>query len=270
MTDRLEDVQRHQQVVNDIGDVVGALRAIASGHMHEARTALDAITRYEAQIIAAVSRVGGTVNPMTGPGTTIVIGASQGFCGGYPARVAQAARDTVDGGLIVIGKRTIQMMADAGRAPDWSADLPAAARFVPSLASAVTDQCLNLSLSRPGPIRVLSGRNETGLPIRLRQIWPLDLPDSAGPASCLTTIPAESLIVDLLGEVLFVQVARAICEGLYIENRARNEAMSRAQNNLKSRRAEIEQRLRQVRQDAMTTEVIELASTRPKTEQVNA
>ncbi|MBL4543589.1 MAG: F0F1 ATP synthase subunit gamma, partial [Rhodobacteraceae bacterium] len=47
--------------------------------------------------------------------------------------------------------------------------------------------------------------------------------------------------------------------GLRVENRARVEAMARAQSNLKTRRTEVDQRYRQARQEQMTTEVIELS-----------
>ena len=262
MTERLEDVERHRAIIEDIADVVGALRAIASGQMAEAQSALDAIMRYEAQILTAITQLTGMMPDVSGDGITIIIGASQGFCGGYPARIADATSALGGGGIVVIGKRSEQMMRDLGRVPDWSADMPSSARFIPDLASAVTDQVLQLGDRHSGPIRTLSGEDRAGLPIVQKQIWPVSMPSRQSAPMPLTNLPVDQLIKGMLSEVLFVQIARAIMQGFYIENRARSDAMARAQSNLKTKRAEVEQRYRQARQEQMTNEVIELSAGR--------
>lgn len=267
MTERLEDVSRRRAVIDEIGEVVGALRAIAAAHSTEAQAALEAITVYEEQVASALARLAVPVvlPKVDGPGLTLVVGAAQGFCGGYPARVAEAAQKLAPGGsgLLVVGQRTKAMLSDSGIAPAWSADLPAATRFVPALASAVTDALLDLGERFPGPIMALSGTDAPGLPVHTRAIWPPEprhQEASAGAAAPpLTTLPNAALLRGLLAETLFAEVARTIMQGLRIENRARVEAMARAQSNLKSRRAEVDQRYRQARQEQMTTEMIELS-----------
>lgn len=200
-----------------------------------------------------------------GPGLTLVVGASQGFCGGYPARVADAVPRMIPqgAGLLVIGQRSQAMLETAGITPDWSADLPAATKFVPALASSVTDALLELGERYPGPIMTLSGADQPGLPIEFRRLWPPEPRKPDAPAAPrtppLTSLPPATLMRGLLAETLFSEVARTIMQGLRIENRARVEAMARAQSNLKSRRAEVDQQYRQARQEQMTTEVIELS-----------
>lgn len=267
MTERLEDVRRRREVIDEIGEVVGALRAIAAAHSTDAQTALDAISLFEGHVSSALTRLAMPVPlPRTeGPGLTLVVGAAQGFCGGYPARVAEAAKDMAPrgSGLLVVGQRTGAMLSDAGITPVWRADLPAAARFVPALASAVTDVLLVLGERFPGPITALSGTDAPGLPVKTWAIWPLEprapvKPDKTA-APPLTTLPAADLLRGLLAETLFAEVARTIMQGLRIENKARVAAMARAQTNLKTRRAEVDQHYRQARQEQMTTEVIELS-----------
>lgn len=268
MSERPESVRRRRAVIDEIGDVVGALRAIAAAHSTEAQGALDAIAVYERHVAAALMRLAAPVTSpgANGPGVTVVVGAAQGFCGGYPARVAEAALKLVPhrSGLLVIGRRTEAMLAYAGVSPAWSADLPSATRFVPALASAVTDAVLDLSDSHPGPIAALSGADRPGLPIETRRIWPPErsgtAPAAGAPSTPLTTLPSAVLVRSLLAETLFVELARTILHGLQAENRARIEAMARAQSNLKIRRAEVDHRYRQARQEQMTTEVIELST----------
>lgn len=265
MTERLEDVRRRRAVIDDIGEVVGALRAIASGRVSEAHGAQRAISSYDAQVSDALSRLAAPAAIVQqGPGLALVVGAAQGFCGGYPARVAEAALQLPpDTGLLVIGQRTRAMLEVAGSMPLWSADMPTAARFVPPLASAVTDALLHFGEDHPGPIRALSGHDAPGLPVEEWQVWPPEASDDAPrspPALPLTTLSVPALIRALLAEALFAEVARTLMTGLQIENRARVEAMARAQSSLKTRRAEVDQQYRQARQEQMTTEVIELST----------
>jgi len=267
MTERPEDIQRRLHAVDEIGEVVGALRAIASGHIAAARGALEAISAYDAEVEQALARLAAPAPgpAAAGPGLLIVIGASQGFCGAYPARLVEAVRrDAPQGaGLLVVGQRSAAMLEDVGLSALWSADLPAAPAQVPMAASDLTDALLERSVTHPGPILTVAGRDLPGQPIETRRIWPPDPGDGAAPAAAanpaLTTLPPDALIRRLLGEALFAAVARALMEGFRAENQARVEAMARAEGNLKTRRAELQRRFRQARQEQMTTEVIELS-----------
>ncbi len=262
MTERPEEIQHRLSGLEEIGQVVGALRAIASGHTAAARAALDAIEAHAATVAGALAQLGGGALPAPeGPGLTLVIGAAQGFSGAYPLRLAEAARAALqeNSSLIVVGSRTLTML-DA--APLFSADLPGHPRDVPRLASTLTDQILALSEGHPGPIRLVGGRDLPGQPVETRRLWPPEAPavPDAGPRRVepLTTLPRADLIEAVLHEALFAQVMLALIEGLRAESQARVEAMTRAQGNLKRKRLEVEQDYARARQDQMTDEMIEL------------
>jgi F-type H+-transporting ATPase subunit gamma len=78
----------------------------------------------------------------------------------------------------------------------------------------------------------------------------------------LMTLPSTDLLTGLLQEALFASVAHVMMQGAETEARARVEAMARAQNNLRTRRTEVEQAYQQARQEQMTTEMIELSASR--------
>ncbi|MWD26139.1 F0F1 ATP synthase subunit gamma [Aquicoccus sp. SCR17] len=268
MTERLDDIRRRLGTIDEIGEVVGALRAIAAAHSAGAQAGLDAISGYGAYVAGALGRLTAPATPLPKEGASLVlvVGAAQGFCGGYPARVAEAATTLAPpgAGRLVIGQRTVAMLGDAGEGALWTADMPASADMVPALASEVTDKLLELGAAYPGPILSISGTDRPGLPVEVGRIWPPEpgaapVVQSAGPPT-LTTLPAEALLLALLAETLFAEIARTIMLGLRIENRARLEAMARAQGNLKTRRADMVGRYRQARQEQTTTEVIELAA----------
>ena len=80
MTQRAEDIPRRLFGIEDLTEVVGALRAIASGHVAGARGVMAAILSDQAQIGAALDRLA-VVRPAMSHGAGR-IGAAQGLCGG--------------------------------------------------------------------------------------------------------------------------------------------------------------------------------------------
>lgn len=261
---RPEDLQRQLAGLSEIGQVVGALRAIAGGHMalaREARQAVQAHADTVAQALASVGHHGGA--PAAGPGLVLVIGASQGFSGGYASRIAAAASQAAAAGaaLVVLGQRTVSLLGTGlAGAVKGTGDLPAHVEQVPERASAVADTLVTLSARHPGPIDVIAGHDTPGQPVSRRRIWPPPA-DGEPPASItLTTLPVTRLIEALLVEALFAAVALAMIEGFRAENQARSEAMSRAQSNLRHRRDEVQTAWQQARQEQLTTELVELGA----------
>ena len=270
MTDRPEEIEKRLAAIEEIGDVVGALRVIAAGRAAAAQGALAAISAYESQIRAALARLAAppATPPVEGAGMVIVIGAAQGFSGAYPQRLAQTTLEKAPAraGYLIVGARTQAMLAGAGLDTLLAADLPPTPADVPALASRITDILVHRAERYPGPILAVSGRDLPGQPVELRRIWPPETegpeaPPASGPAP-VTSLPPEVLVAGLLEETLFSEVARALIEGLRVENLARVEAMARSAGNLKTRRTEMEHRFRQARQEQMTTELLELSTAR--------
>lgn len=268
MTQRPEDIQRRLKGLGEIGDVVGALRAIASGHANSARGSIDAISAYAGTVSHALSSalaLTAPPPPPEGPGLLFVVGAAQGFCGAYSSRIAEAASNALEAGtgLLVVGHRTSETLRLDGHTSLWSADLPGHASAIPDLASRVTDKLIDLSKEYPGPIRALTGSRHAGAPPMLQTLLPL-APPELGRALLppILTLPPSALLTGLLQEALFASVAHTLIEGLEAESLARVDAMARAQNNLRSRLSEVQQSYRQARQEQMTTEMIELSLAR--------
>ncbi|MCB1395873.1 MAG: F0F1 ATP synthase subunit gamma [Rhodobacter sp.] len=270
MSNRPEDIQARLSGLDAIGQVVGALRAIAVGQAAAAQGSMAAITAYAETIDQAFAALAlAHPAPVSGDGLLLVIGASQGFSGAYPARIATAARQacTPDTGLVVLGHRTLDMLSDHGDGLPvlWSADLPGHPSMIPALASEVTDALVRLSPAHPGPIRAVIGPRAGGTEPELRPLLPRPETSATTPGASrpLTTLPPAVLLEGLVPEALFAVTALAILQGVEAEARARIEAMARAQSNLRTRRAEVQRQFQQARQEQMTTEMIELASTQP-------
>lgn len=269
MTDRPEDIQRRLGGLDQIGQVAGALRAIAASQVGVARNASEAATAYAGAIADALAIA--TVNARAtgserGPGLLLVVGAAQGFSGSYPARIAEAARNAMRQrpGLLVVGQRTLELLRGEDAPILWSADLPSHLAAVPPLASQIADLLVRLSVDHRGPLRAVVATADDVGPPDLRDLLavPRGLrPVRSGPPP-LTNLAAAALAAGLLEEALFAAVVRALIEGVAAEAQARVEAMARAQSNLRTRRTEAERQLQQARQEQMTTEMIELVVSR--------
>lgn len=268
MTARPEDLRRRLAGLDQIDDVVGALRAIASGQSAAARSALPAIEAHALTTRRAMARLAAsqvTATAPAGPGLLLVIGASQGFAGAYPQRVAAATLQALapDTGLLVLGRRTVQALLDRGRRPLWSTDLPGHPAAIPALASEVTAALLAQAVEHPGPIHAIAGLPGAGhAPAAVRLFPPEPVAPARGMEPPLMTLAPAVLMTSLLQEALFAAVARALMRGLEAEAAARMQAMAQARSNLQRRRNEVEAAYRQARQEQMTTEMIELAAGR--------
>ncbi|MEZ6002209.1 F0F1 ATP synthase subunit gamma [Hyphomonas sp.] len=268
MSQRPEEIQHRLRSLDEIGDVVGALRAIASSHASSAETAMQAIAAYAGTVTHALAISIAAAAPHVepeGPGLLLVVGAAQGFCGGYPEHIEKMAQSTLQPGmgLVVVGARTADMLNAAGLSVLWSDDLPGHPAAIPALASRTTDVLVEQSAHFPGPIRALTGTPHGGHAAVVSRLFPPEPTEGVtSQVPPLMTLPAADLLTGLLQEALFARVAHVMMQGAETEARARVEAMARAQNNLRTRRTEVEQAYQQARQEQMTTEMIELSASR--------
>lgn len=268
MTDRPEEIEKRLAGLDDIGQVTGALRAMAASHLAVADAAMTAISTYAETIgwaVEAAEAAASTLSPdrTEGPGILLVVGASQGFSGAYPSRLAAAARQLFepDLGVVVAGQRTVQMLEDDHQPLLWSADLPGDPNATPDLASRITDVLVENAAEHPGPIRAVVGTSDPAAPPMVQTLLPRPRCKAVASTQPPVLTMAPKLLLDgLQREALFADIALMLMQGIRAEAQARVETMARAQTNLRRRRTDVEWSLRQARQEQMTTEMIELAT----------
>jgi len=76
----------------------------------------------------------------------------------------------------------------------------------------------------------------------------------------LTNLPVRLLVERLVGEHLFAELAHAVTESFTSENGARLETMRMAKRNIDERLAHLHQTERQLRQEEITSELLELTT----------
>ena len=76
----------------------------------------------------------------------------------------------------------------------------------------------------------------------------------------VTTMDPHLLIARLVEEYVFTEICEALMLGFAAENDARMNAMTRARSNVKRIAQDLQRRFHQARQEATTTEIIELSA----------
>ncbi len=274
MTERLADISRRIQGVHQLSAVVGAMRAIAATRAQQSRGQLAGIRAFSDTIALAIAQAlrllqgdGGPADRRAGRRGLILFVAEQGFAGAFSERVLDAAgADAADAELFVVGSRGARIAAERGLRIAWQAPMAAhvdgvkllAVRLADALYAAVPDGGLRtvdlvFPVWAPGE----------GLAVERHSLLPLDparfaaLPRGDTP---LITLPAADLAGRLAEEYVYAALCEAAMRAFAAENEARVAAMVRARRNIETMLETLRALERQVRQEEITAEVVELAS----------
>lgn len=273
MTERLADISARIEGILQLGSVVNAMKGIAAARAQLARTEVAAVDSYAATIAAAMSCAIGPdapalppkVVPVSGSTGLLVFGAEQGFAGAYSERVLDSVGAEIDPeALFLIGTRGHYISTARGITPKWTASLPSNTPGIPKLADRITTAIYRaVSEGRIGRLDVVFTGWEFGqLTIVRRGLFPInlaDLPPGTGDRP-LTQIPADTLIECLGQDYIHAQVCKAALHAFSAENEARMEAMSAAGTQIAHELETLQAKLRRVRQEAITAEIIELGT----------
>lgn len=274
MAERLSDVITKIQNVRQLGAVVTALRGIAASRAQSGRSLLAGIEAFTEIISLAI---GEALNLLPADGATsigqgitkrclILFCAEQGFAGAFSERVFEAAgADLKNATILVIGTRGVAVAAERGVRPDWSAAMTTRIEGIPRFANelaevlyrfvaqglvARTDICFSRSVA--GEVRVSR-----------HSLLPIDFTRFARPVqrqAPLTTLSPQLLLERLAAEYVYAQLCQATMHSFVAENEARMIAMVAARNNTERTLTTLVQHERRLRQEEITTEIVELAA----------
>jgi len=274
MTERLSDVVVKIQNARQLRAVVTALRGIAASRAQSGRSLLAGIDAYSEVVSAAI---GEALNFLPGDGAASRLGgdakhcliffcAEQGFAGAFSERVLEAAGADLEGATILIaGTRGAVVAAERGIRPDWSGAMmtrvEGIAGFANELAEALYRYVAQGVVARAD---ILFSRSVSGV-IRIdrHSLLPIDFSRFARPLdrqAPLIALEPQVLLERLAAEYVYAQLCQAAMQAFVAENEARMIAMVAAKNNTETTLAALLRRERQLRQEEITTEIIELAA----------
>ena len=280
MSGKLGEIEARIAATHQLEAVVGAMRGIAASRSRDAHARLAGIRACAAAAGAAIGEVlafapssasASAALAQDGAEVGIVIGSEQGFVGGLNDRIASEAlgrpRKRACQWLLV-GTRLVNACAERGLNEAWSAPMAAHPAAVPRLAARVTD-ALYASLAdgdratRVTVTHALPG--ESGLRIVQRTLIPFDFarfhmaPRALPP---LVNMAPARLLTGLVELYISIELCEALMLSFAAENEARVRAMLAARTNVQQRLAGLSQQYRAMRQDEITSEIVELTTGR--------
>lgn len=277
MTERLSDVMARIGSVRQLSSVIGAMRGIAATRAREARVRLDGVRAYARTVGAAIGQALALMDepagaPRDGQGGQLIIAlcAEQGFAGMFNRRVLDAAERLVKSAgpqppeLMVLGARGQTAARERGLKIGWSASMIAHVDEAAALADRVTEQLyarldegratrVSLAHATPSPSGEVQVVEHTLAPFDFARF-----PRAQNPSPPLISLPPGLLLAELAEEYVFAELTEAVTLSLAAENEARMRAMTAAKTNVSKMLDELVGRSRQLRQEEITNEIIEL------------
>ncbi len=275
MAGRLADSVAQIENVRQLETVVAAMRGIAASRAQKGRALLAGVDAYSnvvsraiGQALALLPADGRPAPPVQGAGSCIILFcAEQGFAGAFSERVLDAAaRDLDDTVVLLVGTRGATVARERGLKPAQVTPMATHVEAIPTFANRLAEDLFGyVAADAIAKVDILFSRSIAGQGIEVdrHSLLPIDFTRFARPVELLApmiTLGARQLIESLAEEYVYAQLCEAALHAFEAENQARMMAMAAAKTNIETKLAELVQHQHQLRQDDITTEIIELAA----------
>lgn len=273
MTAQLAEISARITAVRQLGTVVNAIKGIAAGRARIARMQVQAVDGHAATISSAMAHALGPdismvqARSMSGSGKPglLVFCAEQGFAGAFSERVIDSIGPELDPDrMFLIGTRGLSIAAARGIVPAWTTAMPSHSPGIPKLADRITTAIFAMvGTERIDRLDVVfTGSDRGRQTIKRQSLFPVDMshfPKATGERP-LMQVPIDGLIDSLGREYLHALICKAALHAFAAENEARMDAMSAAGSQIARELETFQALLRQVRQEDITAEIIELGT----------
>lgn len=275
MAERLADIVTQIQNVRQLEAVVTAMRGIAASRAQKGRSLLAGIEAYTDVVSRAIGEalnllpndvIASHPDRRARPGL-ILFCAEQGFAGTFTEHVLDAASgDLRDALNLIVGTRGLVIARERGVQPAWSAPMTTHVDAIPSFANRLADALYDhVASGIVAQVDILFSRSTpgSGIVIDRHSLLPIDFRRFARPIekqAPLITLSPPALLERLAAEYIFAQLCQAAMHAFEAENVARMLAMASAKTNIETKLATLSRRERQLRQEEITTEIVELAA----------
>ena len=267
------DIQNHIASMDELLDIVGAMRSLAGMRVQEAHNALPGIRRYADSMAAAIGAALLLVpQPRPEAGTKrvcralILCAAEHGFVGTFNERLLDVADSALRSSdvLFVLGSRGAALAAERGRQVSWTRPMATRLAGVPDLINCLARELYGrVTRSEISHVEVMFGRYRRGAPsaIERRLVLPLDtsaLATAQPRQAPLHNLEPQLLFEELMPEYVFALLTEAAVESIASENAARLMAMESAHDNVTRKLSQLRQSAHQARQAEITSELLDL------------
>lgn len=280
-----EQLQRQLDSLGELRSIVRTMKAMSAVSIRQYETAVHALADYyytvKQGLYVVLKEMGRNIDAATAGGdhAAIVFGSDHGLCGRFNEDIAgytleqlpqQDVRDQCR--LLVIGARAAGQLEDAGRTIEETFFVPGSAARIAATVQQILVKLdewrgerkvanVHLFYNRTAESGAYKQTHIRLLPVQLQRFRRLD-GEHAWPSRRLPTFtmaPAR-LLDGLLQQYFFVTLFRACAESQAAEHSSRLNAMQSASTNLDERIEEVTAQYRRVRQDTITSELIDVTT----------
>ncbi len=284
----LDQLHRQLESLDDLRTIIKTMKALSAASIRQYEQAVSALAAYYLTVERGLHvTLKGTAPPSSPPRrlreprrlAAIVFGSDHGLCGRFNEEITQYALERMDSAaadpknrlLLAVGARVAASLEQAGQSIEEDFLVPGSASQITA-----TVQQILLKLDewreQAGVHYVYlfynrhtdgKGYHPTGfelLPINLHRFHRLE--EEQWPSRMLPTFTMERevLLARLLHQYLFVTIFRACAESQASEHTSRLAAMQAAERNLDERLDEVTMVFRRARQNAITSELLDVVS----------
>ncbi len=283
--DSLEQLQTRFDTLTDLRSLVGTMKALASVGVHRLDEAARAVGHYYRTVelglqvaLRATPGEAARAPARRGARGAIVFGSDHGLCGRFnedlidfaAQRLASLVHDDRPLRVLAVGARVGALLARRGYRPEGEFVVPAtpetATPGVRKILLAVERwreagvQEVAMLHQRPRPDGRCRPVLWSLLPVAPRHFRRIGQTRWASRSLPMFTMARADLLAALLRQYFFVSVLRALIESIAAENASRLAAMQAAERSLEERSDALLADLRHVRQEAITSELLDIVS----------
>jgi F-type H+-transporting ATPase subunit gamma len=265
------------RTVAQLADIVHSMRTVASARRRQAQERFSGIGRYAAATRAALEEALDLLGPATeisaGPPAAarrvVALFSEHGFVGSLNDRLfdtALALRRAHSAELVAVGGRGQRLCRETGIDASEGGPMPTTVGAVQATAQRLTEDLFGaVAEGRVGEMHLVFAEHVPPMGWRSRELrlFPPDLTaaerakSDPGP---IHTLEPQVLAARAIEEYAFAQVSWAVGETFASEQAARFVAMDAARHHIEDKLAELRALERRLRQEAITSELLEIAS----------
>lgn len=270
---RLAEIQGHIASMDELLDIVGAMRSLAGMRVQEAQHALPGVRRYSESMEAAISAALLLMSDAAPEPpedhrrrALILYAAEHGFVGGFNERLIEAAEAFLKpaDSLFVLGGRGAALAIERGLPVVWSQPMSTRLAGAPDAADRLASE-LYRRIVRGEILQVdvmfCRYRQGEASSVERRRLLPIDpalLAKGGARQPPLHNLEPRALLESLMAEYVFARFTEAAVESIASENAARFSAMESAHDNVSKKLEQLRQSARQARQTEITAELLDL------------
>jgi F-type H+-transporting ATPase subunit gamma len=276
MMARAQDLATQIGSLKELLEIIAALRAIAAVQMQQSQRSLDAIRDYSGIIRAALAEAATLVpekdtdadaGSAASPGL-VVFCSEHGFCGAFNEALINAAAEASKSArnlrLIFVGTRGAQRASERGLMPALILPMATHSGGVTATARRVAAELYRMFIAQTlTSVEAIFTREAAGRHAELvrLKLLPLEAPSVEKNQTRLPPIvnmKPRRLFDELAEEYMFAVLESAAMESFASENGARFRTMEAAHENISNKAAELNRTMSRMRQEAVTTEILDL------------